>query len=279
MRGRFEEYSEFGFVVSKQPNQPCDFWLINTVGILLCSERVIYLDGFEMSLSFTRLDRIENGDDFLAMLAVNQGSGAANFNTGFARDAPTKLSASEKLRAASKLVDPGMFRRCQMSDLKPLSEIFENNAATDAGLAKILAQYRSDDLADYVFENFEALETEAQRFDKDTSALLLFKSAADQGSASGMNELGASLLYCYLGVARDLEAATDWLNRAADSGDQNAMASLARIHLSGLSGLDQGKALALGLELLRRCSDIDPDVCEADFAALTAFSEMLTVSE
>lgn len=95
-RGRFEEYSEFGFIVSKQSNQPCGFWLIDKVGILLCAERVIYLDGFEMSLSFTRLDRIENSDAFLAILAHTQGSGAANFNTGFARDAPTKLSVSAK---------------------------------------------------------------------------------------------------------------------------------------------------------------------------------------
>lgn len=93
-----------------------------------------------------------------------------------------------------------------------------------------------------------------------------------------MNELGASLLYCYLGVARDLEAATDWLTKAAAAGDQDAMASLARMHLSGLSGLNHDKALAIGMELLSRCSSIEPAVCGEDFSALTDLHAILTES-
>ena len=62
--GYFEQSSATGFIFSNESNSPCEVWLKQEIGILLCSQRVILIDGIEMSLSFINLDRAKYGKDF-----------------------------------------------------------------------------------------------------------------------------------------------------------------------------------------------------------------------
>lgn len=274
-KGHFEQFSKFGFVVSDETTPPCEYWQIDDVGVLLCSERVVLLDGYEMSLSFTRLDRAKNGGAFLDMLATPSVEEHTAQNDNYLLEESDETSISSALRTVSRFANRLKFRNCQRNDLKPLNEILQNDVTADLGLADILNRYEGDELAKYVFDNFGALGSQLTNYDEDTAALLLLKRAADQGSPLGMNEVGASLLYCYLGVEQDTGAAADWLGRAADGNNALAMASLARMQISGVSEGDPVEALRLGLDFLDRCAEIDPDLCEGDLNALWQLADML----
>jgi len=71
--GYFDQNTQFGYVVEDEPNQPCSFWLINDIGILLCSERVVMVDGTEMSLSFSKVDEEVVGKEFRNMALIASG--------------------------------------------------------------------------------------------------------------------------------------------------------------------------------------------------------------
>jgi len=274
-KGHFEQFSKFGFVKSDETTPPCEYWQIDDVGVLLCSERVVLLDGYEMSLSFTRLDRAKNGDAFLDMLATPSVEEHTVLNDNDVFEESDDLSIRSTLRTVSRFADRREFRQCQKNDLKPLNEILRNDATSEPGLADTLNRFEGDELAKYVFDNFGAPGSQLTSYNEDTAALLLLKKAADQGSPLGMNEIGASLLYCYLGVEQDTGAAADWLARAVDGNNALAMASLARMHISGVSDADPVEALSLGLDILGRCSEIDPDLCESDLNAFLQLANIL----
>lgn len=136
-KGHFEQFSKFGFVVSDETTPPCEYWQIDDVGVLLCSERVVFLDGYEMSLSFTRLDRAKNGDAFLDMLATPSIEEHTALNDNYLLGESDETSISSTLRTVSRFANRHEFRDCQKNDLKSLNKILRNDVTADLGLVRL----------------------------------------------------------------------------------------------------------------------------------------------
>ena len=267
-KGHFNQSAQFGFIVDNEVEQPCSFWLIQDIGILLCSERVVMVDGVEMSLSFVNLKEeiVGNQVHNMAMIASGQKS---TLNT-IRAETQTKSSFSKiELRKLSKLIFPDEVHGCRKSDLQPIGNIWAQQQSNNAKFVQIYENYAGDKLADYVFENAHDLESELPDIEQDLAVMLLLKHAADQGSAAAMNEIGGSLLYCYQGIQQDINAAILWLNKAVAAGDTMAKQTLAHLHLANLMGVENPKNEAL--KLLDQCSKANPEVCAEDFETLKAF--------
>ncbi|MBU4569430.1 MAG: hypothetical protein KJ833_10765, partial [Alphaproteobacteria bacterium] len=59
--GHFDQSTRSGFVRDTDDNAPCQLWNLDDIDVLLCSERVILIDGLEMSLSYVHRARF--GDE------------------------------------------------------------------------------------------------------------------------------------------------------------------------------------------------------------------------
>ena len=68
------------------------------------------------------------------------------------------------------------------------------------------------------------------------AVMYVMLSAARDGSALAMNELGMSLLTCQYGVGQDLSEARSWFKKAVEAGDDYAMLNLGRMYLRGEAG-------------------------------------------
>ncbi len=77
------------------------------------------------------------------------------------------------------------------------------------------------------------------------NALVLWRSAADQGSGEGQRKLGF-MYYEGKGIEKDIKEAVIWYRKAADQGNARAQGSLGVFYLHGIGVTrDFGKALAL----------------------------------
>lgn len=266
--GYFDQGTQFGYVVDDEPDQPCSFWLINDIGILLCSERVVMIDGMEMSLSFFRVDEKVVGKDVHNMALIASGKTPVASDT---RPETGAISGYSKpvLRKLSELVYNYKINRCGKSDLQPIQEIWNQSESNNTKLENIYAIYTGDDLAEFVFENSHELEDKIPNIEQDLAIMLLLKHAAEQGSASAMNEIGYALLHCDLGIQQDIDAAEEWLDKAAKAGDAMAMQTLASMHLANLVDSESPKNVALNL--LEQCSKVNPEICSENFQTLKAF--------
>jgi len=266
--GYFDQTTQFGFVVEDEPNQPCSFWLINDIGILLCSERVVMYDGTEMSLSFFRVDEGVVGKEVRNMALIASGREPEPSDTK--SETVTSLDYSKPaLRKLSELVYSDQFNRCGKSGLLPIEELWAQSQRNNAKLENIYSRYSGDELAEFVFENSHELEDKIPDIQQDLAIMLLLKHAAQQGSAGAMNEIGASLLHCYQGIQQDIDAAEEWLNKAAKAGDAMAMQTLASMHLANLMDSESPKNEAL--TLLEQCSKVRPEICSENFQILKTF--------
>ena len=266
--GYFDQGTQFGYVVEDKPNQPCSFWLINDIGILLCSERVIMVDGTEMSLSFFRVDEELVGKEARNMALIASGKNPELSDTR--PETATILGYSKPvLRTLAELVYTDEFNRCDKNGLLPIQEIWIQSQSNNAKLENIYERYSGDKLAEFVFEHSHELEDLIPDIERDLATMLLLKHAAQQGSATAMNEIGASLLHCYQGIAQDVDAAEEWLNKAATAGDAMAMQTLASMHLANLTDSESPRNAAL--TLLEQCSKVSPEICSENFQALETF--------
>ena len=266
--GHFDQGTQFGYVADDEIYQPCSFWLIHDIAILLCSERVIMVDGIEMSLSFMNLSE-EVIDEQIRNMALVASGGKPMFSDEESERVIHSSYSKAVLKKMSKLVYSDDFNRCDKSSLEPIQDIWAKSQNTNAKLQHIYRRYSGDDLAEYVFENAKDIEDSMPDVKQDLAVLLMLKRAADQGSATAMNEIGASLLHCYQGVEQNVVAAKEWLNKAAAAGDAMAMQTLASMHLANLIESESSKSSAL--TLLEECSKINPEVCEENLATLNLF--------
>lgn len=266
--GYFDQGTQFGYVVENEIHQPCSFWLINDIGILLCSERVIMVDGTEMSLSFIRFDEDVVGKEVRNMALI--ASGAKPEPNGTEPKTVTISGYSKPvLRKLADLVYSDEFNRCGKSGLVPIQNVWAQSQSYNAKLENIYAKYSGDELAEFVFENSHQLEDKIPDIEQGLAMMLLLKHAAQQGSASAMNEIGASLLHCYQGIQQDVGAAEEWLDKAAKAGDAMAMQTLASMRLANLTDSESPKNEAL--TLLDQCSQVSPEICAENFETLKSF--------
>lgn len=269
--GFFDQATQFGYVVKDEANQPCSFWLINDIGILLCSEREFMYDAIEMSLSFFRVDEEVVSKEFRNMALIS--SGKKPDLKDERQETGTILGYSKPaLRKLAELVYSDKFNRCDKSDLLPIQDIWIQAKSNNAKLEKVYARYSGDELAEFLFENSHELGDKVPDIEQDLAIMLILKHAAEQGSATAMNEIGASLLHCYQGVQQDVDAAEKWLNKAANAGDAMAMQTLASMYLANLIASESPKNEAL--TVLEQCSKISPEICSENFQTLEAFVKL-----
>ena len=255
--GYFSQAVAPGFIASQDGNQPCHFWIVEEIGILLCSERVILIDGIEMSLSFIKLDAVPFGDALRCMANTadsddcnDQGSGDyeyPNENTFF-------------LDVLTDWLKPDTFRDCDLDTLEPLETAWALTDELQTEVSEITERYYGEELAQYAFENGSELTENRSESEEQKTMLFLLKRAMEQGSVSAMNEIGASLLYCYQNVQQDTAQAQVWLLKAAELGDALAMMSLARMHMNGM--IDGNDGLAEAITWLTRCNEVEPTECQ-----------------
>ncbi len=94
------------------------------------------------------------------------------------------------------------------------------------------------------------------------AVMYVMLSAARDGSALAMNELGMSLLTCQYGVGQDLSEARSWFKKAVEAGDDYAMLNLGRMYLRGEAGSgSEQKNTKQGLLLIERCAKAGNDNC------------------
>ncbi|MCF6219924.1 MAG: hypothetical protein L3J65_02325 [Robiginitomaculum sp.] len=267
--GHYDQGSRLGFVVDSTVEQPCDFWLVKNVGIFLCSERVVMIDGTEMSLSFIRLDFEPMGEQLRSMLLVSSGKKAEVYNISSANAGFSQTSKVAMLRKLSELIAIDKFGKCNSNSLEPIEVRWALSKTEEAKFSQIFKTHKGDDLAEYAIEYASNRKGTIQGLNQEVAVLFMFQHAAKQGSAVAMNEIGASLLYCLQNVQQDVATASIWLNRAAISGDTLAMYSLARMHLNSLTDATDPRSEAF--KLLKKCAVLDDELCAEGLHALTVF--------
>jgi TPR repeat protein len=160
------------------------------------------------------------------------------------------------------------FYNCKSGDLEPLNGVWTLADSDRDRFKALLASKARDEFYYYALDHSQRLNDDIPEEQRDKEVMFLFRQAAEQGSVSAMNEIGASLLYCYQGVAQDQTEAQIWLEQAAAGGDSLAMYSLARMHLAGMTKVSEPEAVAM--ELFQACSKAGFEECETDLAALEA---------
>lgn len=266
--GHFDENSRGGFEPNVKRTGPCEFWISGDVGITLCFERVIYVDGVEMSLSFARLDRAPFGPALMCLVLQNGGDAcdAVGDSDG---DGPATFVRS--LETLSKWLGANTFAKCKSEELLPLETASALTPSEIAALAPVAEAYDADGLANYVVENFDSVGGDISGADRIRMALYLLRKAAEQGSAVAMNEIGASLLYCYLNVRQDVKEANIWLESAAAMDEPYAIKSLAAMTLLRMKESENRNEDAYSL--LSKCAAIDQEHCLKEQAALASLIE------
>ena len=267
--GRYNQSSKQGFIAGNMGFQPCDFWLKKNVGIMLCSQRVILIDGIEMSLSFVRLDRAPYGPSLRCAVNPSQTADCNKASGATASESADQSEGAGYLKTLADWLDPIVLKSCKSDELEPLEDIRRLSKAEEAELAAVLEAHSGDALALYAINEDDKAELDLPPKKLAKVRMYLFEKAAAQGSVIAMNEIGASLLYCFQFVERDLAAAQIWLEKAAVADDTLAMNSLALMHLSGMTQVINPVGAAV--QLLERCSEIDADVCSKELSALNRF--------
>jgi len=269
--GGFDEYSPTGFVVDVGKRRPCRIWIKDRIAIMLCFQRVIYTDGVEMALTFIHLDRAPMGRKLECMFQTATAS-KCSIADDAGEIAPPVLSYESALKTLAAWIDQGNSATCEKEDLQPLAAVWSLSAEDHAIAEEITDKFQGDALAQYAFDNADDLGGEISDERRQKILMRLFQVAASQGSAAAMNEIGASLIYCYQGVERDIELARLWLEKAAALGDVYAMKSLALMSLLRLT--DTQDNIAAAEALLERCSIADRGFCAEELEALAKVTKV-----
>lgn len=69
MAGTYMENMPTGFMPGPISISPCRIWLEGDILVLLCSERIVLIDGVEMSLSYIHTDRSEFGKSLATLVS------------------------------------------------------------------------------------------------------------------------------------------------------------------------------------------------------------------
>jgi TPR repeat protein len=151
------------------------------------------------------------------------------------------------------------FKNCKREDLEEYQEVIRIDSKMAEFIQSDLNGMTGGELFDYALKVADDFEPDLTAHDREHIMMHLLDKAAEEEFPEAMNEVGASMLYCYQHVRQDLPTARFWLEKAADAGDELAMLSLGRIYLGGL-GVEQDKSK--GLVLIKQCSDLGVEECQ-----------------
>lgn len=252
--GYFDQFVAGGFVSREGNDQSCDLWVEQDIGIMLCAERIVLIDGIEMSLTYIKLNQVPFGD-YLRCVAIRTDLSSCSDMLKIDPDEYPN-DDTDFLDVLSAWLGSASFKSCDASNLSPLETAWNLTPEIDVEAKRIVGEYREDALAEFVFE---------RGLESNQLVMFLLKTAADQGSASAMNEIGASTLYCYQNIEQNLVQAVEWLQSAADLGDPYAMKSLAFMHMKGMTNISD--ELTAAASLLAECDNIDEVECKHELRA------------
>ena len=254
--GYFDQGASLGYVFDNKERNDCKFWFQGNIIIALCSERIILIDGIELSLSYIRSDHSAYGRALEAALmpgtSVIDSQPTASFT-------PEPNEFTKQLKDFSESIDQSKFNWCKRDDLQPLEFVLKITDDERRIIEPILNKYKGDELSEYIFESIDHLFEGINKDREDNILMFLLKKASDQNSASAMNEIGGAFLYCNHGVQQDIPRAQEWLQLAIDDNDPLAMSSLARMHLMGLTQSITPKQDAV--ILLEQCAALKYEYC------------------
>ena len=258
--GYYDQSTDLGYQVANSKNALCDYWLVNKVGIFLCSHRIIYLDGEEMSLAFIRLDNQGRSKNLLENIFE-----ASSNSSEFQENNQTKTAGVlENIVRARSFLNKHDKNQCTSSDLTPLANHVTIEETKLDFLRKIQTK-SPDELALYAIERLNERNRLAEENISDREVISLLMISASSGSAIALNEVGLSLLDCKLGVKRDIEYGIKLLEDASSKGDVNAKYNIAQLVLSGRIETENRNQKVL--ELLSFCSESE---CKEEYSALNA---------
>lgn len=162
--------------------------------------------------------------------------------------------------------NPDIFHRCNLDGLEKLVDVWSPNSELTEPYRYYFSGYSGDELAFRAIEFAEDLDIELPPRDRDRIVMEQFKFASEDDSPVAMNEIGASLLYCYQHIEQDIDGAFSWLTRASDAGDGHAKMSLARIYIHGL--IEDQDAAEKVEKLLAQCAELELPECLSNELAM-----------
>lgn len=270
--GTYDQSSETGFVLTEEAQKTCHAWIVDGIGIILCSQRVILIDGIEMSLSYINLATVPIGPTLNELILAGGDSSADDqFPAIDVRTNDSLIEGAGLLDALEHFLSDDDFKYCRGDDLDPVTHVWTLSDEEELAFRPVLEELTADALAEYAIEYAGNLDINIEARQRERHTLFLLKRAADQGSSIAQNEIGASLLYCYNHVSQDLEKARFWFEAAIQGGDTLAMNSLARMHMLGMT--DAPDAEQEVRRLLAECGTTNPQLCADTRQALATLAD------
>lgn len=144
------------------------------------------------------------------------------------------------------------FRDCKKENLVTFDLLAQTYPDLSRVADKYIKHYKGDTLAQIAFDLPKEDALDLSENEQITLALFMLLKAAKQGSNEAVNEMGASLLYCYGGIKQDLYEAGKVFSQAAKKGDVLSMHALALMYLAGMVKIDNPERAASSL--LWRCA-------------------------
>lgn len=236
----------------------CSTWIIDNVGIELCDQRVQYIDGVEMSLSYFLLDNEFNGE--LIRCAYSNASISA------CEDLMVKykfnLTIINEFTEDLKNID----RDCQSADLFEIENLPALNDIQSKTIELTKIYDDPDVLALFAINlNISGLSEE----DKRLVRYILLDKAAKNGSSDAMLEMGNTYFSCQFGNQKNLELAKKWLRAAKDKGDNLAPYNLGMMYLKGF--IPSENPIESARENFQICAKLGNDDCKARLSFIDKF--------
>ncbi len=254
---------------------PCEYWRKEDVAITLCTERIILIDGIEMSLTFTRLDRSEFDQNFACTVEPEH---AVYCN----RDAvePTSRNIVGAMNNLANWLKP-RDTQCSSDTTRPLETVATLSTDDQLRLAPVLEEYEVEALAWYAINTYNEARREGADdilgVPADQAVAYLLVYAAMQDSPTAMNEVGNMLLTCSLGIEQDIVSGRNWIDKAAAAGNADALESSAFMRLSGLLKSDNPREESV--TILKKCAAADQDVDPHEYECSEILSDLSLLLE
>lgn len=275
-RGYYRQDSETGFIKQKVENAPCLYWEKHSIGIILCSQRVVLIDGTEMSLSFIDLDKAPMGT------ALRIEAGTLNKQDITLSDSTTTNAYRKRITRDSIFytiedwLSSDRFINCQSENLKSLEEQIEISTRLMSVIESDIEGLSGEALSEYALKVANEFTLDITKDERQRLILYLMNKAAQKGNAVAKNEIGAALLYCFQNVSQDVSLALNWIQEASEMGDMIAQLSLSKMHLAGLTNAED--PLLEAQLLINKCDSLGYEPCgeakkELKFYLTTKFAK------
>ena len=278
--GNYDDSNPLGFSVdtSESKDSNCSVWFISPWGIHLCNQRVVMVDGHEMSLEFFQFDRFPttnvSNDEFLKQIeSFYAGNNAALDKIGDPPEGGAQFEVNNSIRLLSNWMNLSDFG-CKQEGLQSLDAKSKLSPELADKFDDKIDGLNADALAEYSFDLHDSLRGEFDSDEIDKVILYLLQLAANQGSDTAMNEIGASLFFCYQGIQQNVTEAQIWFERARALGNDLVYINLALIEAQNETW-DSGKRQKV-LELMDHCASKLPEHCGEEFNALYFLNELVS---